>query len=172
AGNAGTATLTLNLDTRPPAIKVVSPASGPCPAASSLQVTGTAIDSKLAGVKVVLASTGTSVDAAVAADGTWSATLPLGNDGSDSVVVTASDSVGHSATVAVPIVVDRIKPVIQLLANGAPLAGGAINHSVAVTARVTDADANAAATLTLGGAPYVAGTPLAGDGNYAIAAEA
>ncbi|HKS23398.1 MAG TPA: Ig-like domain-containing protein [Thermoanaerobaculia bacterium] len=171
AGNKGSASVTIDVDSRAP--QLVVNALPACTNAAALNVSGRVSDTHPAGsVALVLNPGNVTASAPIAADGTWSASLQPVGEGSVTVVATANDSVGHSAVVSVSTIVDRTKPTIQLLANGSPFSGGAINHAVGITARVTDADANTAVTLSLSGAAYTAGTVIPSDGSYTIVANA
>ncbi|HEV8659035.1 MAG TPA: hypothetical protein VGS96_10420, partial [Thermoanaerobaculia bacterium] len=83
ASNTATASLPLVVDTRGPELSVTSPASNACIDAVSIEVRGRAIDPALKSVKVM------SLDATVAADGTWSVIVPAPNESTYTMTIEA-----------------------------------------------------------------------------------
>ncbi|HXG59336.1 MAG TPA: Ig-like domain-containing protein, partial [Thermoanaerobaculia bacterium] len=167
AGNAKTTTLVVQLDTRAPEIAVAQPASGSCLSATEITVGGRAADPNLREVTVSL---GGSAVPATGSSGTFTAALPLPNEGKITIVVTATDAAGHGATATIPLTVDRTRPVIEVTAAGAPFAGGSINRPLALFLRAIDADPSTVITATLNGSPYLSGTQITADGPYVLRA--
>jgi large repetitive protein len=169
AGNvADPVTLTLVLDTRAPQLSVTAPAANVCLAGTTVQVSGSATDPHLSTLKVSITPGSATVDATRNPDGTWSATLPLGADGSYLISATAADSYAHTAVATVPVTVDRTQPAIEITSGGAPFTGGAFNHAISINVRGIDADPAVALTTTLDGSPYVAGTSISTEEQHVV----
>ena len=130
AGNAGTATLRLGLDTTPPAIAFSGPAAGSLLGALTADARGTVADSNLESVSV------DGVVADVDGGGFSRAGVPL-VEGPNTLTATARDRAGNTASATVAITADSKPPVVSI---GAPLAGAVLGTSpVVVTGGVTDA---------------------------------
>ncbi|HEX8171499.1 MAG TPA: Ig-like domain-containing protein [Thermoanaerobaculia bacterium] len=163
AGNVGDAKLKLVLDTRAPELTVAAVAS--CTRADSLDVHGTVSDPALDNVVVRLDAASAN---ATVSGGNWSATIPAGAEGRKSIVVTASDKSGHTATESAALTVDRTKPEISLSESGSPFTAAIVAHPVALFFRATDADANVTVSATLDGAPYTSGRSVAAETTHTI----
>jgi RHS repeat-associated protein len=173
AGNAAQSPLAVQLDTRAPQLSITAPAANACTNGNALQVTGRATDPALGTIKLSLAPGTGSATVTPAADGSFTASIPLGAEGKYVLSVEAADSVGHTAVATIPITVDRTAPSVQVTVAGAPFANNAlVNHAVALNVRVLDADAAATLSVTLGGQPYVSGTSISAEGSYALRATA
>jgi RHS repeat-associated protein len=172
AGNRGSATLIVNLDTRAPELSVIAPLANACVNTATLSISGRVSDPNLGAIQLSLTPGNATTTVTANADGTFSGSLPLIGEGAYVLSVDAADSVGHSAVKTVPVTVDRTKPVVELSVGGKPFAGGTFNHSIAVAVRAIDADGTAATTVTLGGAPYVSATNITAEGAYALRATA
>ena len=169
AGNVGTATLRLHLDTRAPALTIVAPAADACIDTQSLQVRGTATDPRLERVKVTIGAT--TVDATL--DGAnWTATIPVADEEKKLITVEAIDRAGHTVSASRSVVIDRTVPVIEIRENGENFAGGAWNRNVAFLVRAEDANANVTPVIQLDGAPYANGTPVTGEGSHTLTVSA
>lgn len=140
-------------------------------------------------VEVVDASGARRSYAATLAANRWSvAAADLGAvDGVTTVLVTATDSHGTAARLSRSFQVDATAPAVRLTLDGAPFPGagpgavppgGAVptlfGRRIAAGVRVEDglAAAPPAAVLTLGNAPYVAGTPITAEGTHLLVATA
>src|SRR6185369_1212405 len=93
AGNAGSASIALILDTRAPEIAIGAPDADACVDAATLTVSGTATDPRIAAVTVN--GVAATLDAA---KGTWTASVTVA-EGKQLLTVVATDAVGHSSTV-------------------------------------------------------------------------
>lgn len=167
-GNTSTTSVSAELDTRAPELAVTAPVAGMCTTGTSLNITGRAGDPHLGTVTLFLSPGATSVAATLAADGSFSGSLPLGGEGKYVLSVTAVDQNGHNAVVSIPVTVDRTAPLIQISAAGSPFTGGAFNHALSLDVRAADADPATVVTATLGSTPYVSGTPITADGAYTL----
>ena len=165
AGNSGTATLRLQLDTRPPAITINAPAADTCVDTATLQVSGDASDPRLTAVKVTVGTA--TVAATVAAGGAFTAAVPV-SEGKQLVTVEATDGAGHSASVSRSVVIDRTAPVIEIRENGDDFTGGIVNRAVAIFVRANEGDVAA----RLDGAPYTSGTQITAEGAHTLAVTA
>jgi hypothetical protein len=93
---------------------------------------------------------------------------PITAEGSHSLVVTATDQQGNTATATAAFVVDRTAPQIAVtgVSNGGVYAGS-------VSPAATFQDANlVSATLALDGQSFVPGSPVTAEGMHALLAEA
>ncbi len=168
AGNAGTAELHLERDTRAAEVAITSPTANACFAATELVVRGTHRDAVALHVRV---NGGTAVDATLA--GTeWTASVALPVEGPAVITAEAIDRAGYVTTTSVAVRVDRTKPQIIATESGAPFTGTLFGRVLSPDVRVADADANASFAATLNGGPFVAGTPLRDDGTYVLRATA
>ncbi|HEV8659273.1 MAG TPA: Ig-like domain-containing protein, partial [Thermoanaerobaculia bacterium] len=162
AGNTATASLSLVVDTRAPELSVTSPAANACIDATSIEVRGRAIDPALKSVKVM------SLDATVAADGTWSVIVPAPNELTYTMTIEATDTLGHSTVSVAAVTIDRTPPQIEVTESGLPFDGAITNRTLSLLTRVTDADARTSMTATLDGAAYTAGTPVSTEGDHEL----
>ncbi|MEA2572468.1 MAG: hypothetical protein QOI24_4469 [Acidobacteriota bacterium] len=170
AGNRGSATRSVTLDTSAPQLTVTSPLRDACVRTNELTVSGRASDANLASVKVSIG--GTSITATTAVDGSWSATLPLAAEGRVVVTIEAIDVSGHSTTATIPISVDRTVPRIEVSEGGRTFSAGAFNRTLAPIVRVIDEDANIAATITLDGHTFASGASITLAGAHALVVNA
>ncbi len=191
--------IALELDTTPPALAIDTPAPGAnCFAGgSAIAVGGTFGDlhplaSGTASVKLeVRAADGTLTTTDAALDGSgrrWSASVNLGaKDGTATITAIATDAVGLVTRVARSFRVDATVPQVTILLDGGAFAGSAPGAAAvagevpallarAIAPRVLVADgptvAPPPAVLTLDGAAYVEGTPIASEGTHLLVARA
>ena len=113
-GNAAeTATATFIVDTVPPTLNVTAPANALVTNKSSLTVTGTTNDATSSSVTVKVAVNGTDQGSVtVAANGSFSKAVTL-SEGSNSLVVTATDAAGKVSTVTRSVTLDTSTPVVK-----------------------------------------------------------
>ena len=167
AGNGASRALRVHLDTRAPALDVLSPAANACVASADVTLRGTAVDAS--GVTVRIADAAPIV---ATLNGTeWSATVPV-NEGAIAVTINATDAGGHITTLVHPLRVDRTKPVITASESGAPFAILLHRRAVAPFVRVADADAHATLSVTLDGVPFASGNVVNGEGTHVLRATA
>lgn len=157
------------VDTVAPILTVTSPADGFVTAASSVTVSGKAVDSS--GLRSVTVN-GTAVT--VAADGTFSASVPL-SGGSNTITVIATDTAGNSSTVTRTVKRAVSGPVLAITspAEGALIGAasvqvsGTVSDSVSPVASVTVNGVSAA----ISGNTWTATVPLS-EGDNTITAVA
>ena len=131
-GNAAsTVSLTVKIDTVPPALTVTTPAEGTVTNQPSITVSGTASDVTSSPVAVKVNNTPVSVE-----DGAWSTEVTL-SEGQNTITVVAEDSAGKTTTVTRHVTLDTGSPQFEsVVASPDPAtAGGAIT----IVAVVTDA---------------------------------
>ncbi len=173
AGNSGSATLIVNLDTRAPELVLTAPAMNACINAQTITVTGRMSDQNAHDVHVSITPGDVApVDVIPASDGSFTANIAAPGEGKFVISVEAADAAGHVTTGAVSIVVDRIAPSIVVTNSGAPFSGGFVNHPPSLFLRANDADPSATLTATLNGQPFVSGTSVNADGSYTLKATA
>ena len=163
-GQTASASIQVIVDTRAPELTVSAPLSGACIDATTIDVRGTATDSALKSVKVTAGAS--SIDAVIAADSSWSASVPAPAEAEYALKVEASDTLGHTSTAILAVTVDRTPPRIDVSESGAALDGVITNRSLAPI--VTTNDALATTTTTLDGALYSAGVVITAEGNHQI----
>jgi Glucodextranase, domain B len=143
AGNEGSATIILNVDTKLPAVEVDVPQEGII-ARGPARITGSFSDDT-SGVK--------SVDchgvAAVLTVGAFECTVPLAA-GSQTLTVTVTDHAGNSATRLVPALLDTRPPALELFTPAEDDVTTS-EQTIEITGSVSDDDRVAA--VTVGGAP-------------------
>jgi RHS repeat-associated protein len=165
AGNEGTRSLRVHLDTRAPELDVLAPASGACIGTADVAVRVSAGDA----VRVVMrAGEATPVDAA-RNGAEWSANVAV-PEGSVAVIIEATDAGGHISRRVLALRVDRTRPVITAIESGVPFTATLLRRNVAPLLRVTDSDANATLAVTLDGAPYTSGTTIDAEGVHLLRA--
>lgn len=101
---ATTVTVAITVDTAPPVLTVLTPASDLVTNQTSLVVSGTTNDDS----GVTLTVNGSAVT--VGSDGSFSTTVTL-SEGSNTITVVATDSVGQSVTVTRTVTLDTVAPV-------------------------------------------------------------
>lgn len=113
-GNAATQkTTSYTVDTVPPTLNVTAPEAGLITNSASLTVRGTTNDATSSPVTVKVSLNGADKGAAtVSADGSFTKALTLAN-GSNAIVVTATDAAGKSSSVTRTVTLDTSVPVIQ-----------------------------------------------------------
>jgi RHS repeat-associated protein len=170
AGNVSSpVSVDVTVDTRAPEVTIVAPAANACLTTREVAVHGAITDPNVASVKVaIVPGTATPVDATLSTDHrSWNATLQFPAEGKFVIAVTARDDGGHESVATVQVRIDQTKPRIEITESGSPFTALFVNHTVAPFVRVIDADPDAALTVTLDGAPYVSGTPIASEKNFA-----
>ena len=113
-GNAAAQkTTSYTVDTVPPTLNVTAPEAGLITNSASLTVRGTTNDATSSPVTVKVSLSGVDKGAAtVSADGSFTKALTLAN-GSNTIVVTATDAAGKSSSVTRTVTLDTSVPVIQ-----------------------------------------------------------
>lgn len=113
-GNAATAaTSTFIVDTVPPTLNLTAPQEGATLNSSIVTVTGTTNDATSSTVTVKITVNGTDQGSVtVASNGSFSKEITLA-EGSNSIVVTATDAAGKVSTVTRTVSLDTSAPVIQ-----------------------------------------------------------
>ena len=169
AGNEGRAERAVVRDTTPPALVMDAPAEGRVTRAAEVEVTGRVADS----TAVVLTLGGAPVS--VGADGRFTATAPLGAEGTNALDLVATDAAGNASRVERGVVRDTEAPVVDILA---PAAGTPTRASaVAVPGVVRDRTAvrvtvNGVTAVVDSAGGFSAEVPLDAEGANAIAAVA
>ena len=113
-GNAATAkSTTYKVDTVPPTLNITAPANELVTNSSSLVVRGTTNDATSSPVTVKMTLNSTDQGSVnVGTDGTFTKTLTL-KEGSNTVVITATDAAGKSSSVTRVVTLDTSKPVVK-----------------------------------------------------------
>jgi hypothetical protein len=173
AGNPGTASQLLTIDTTAPAVTIDGGASALTRDATP-DIHGTADVTTGTTLTVTLADQTLAV--AVASNGTWSALPAALSDGPHRIIVTVSDTAGNQAHLTQILVVDTVAPLIAIT-------GGTVAATTALAPTITgtsDAAAGTVVTISIGEVSMTAllqpnGTwnatpPGLGEGTWAIAA--
>ncbi|CAM3518978.1 MULTISPECIES: Ig-like domain-containing protein [Yersinia] len=130
-----------------------------------------------AGQKVSITVGGGTYTGIVAADGSWSVTLPSAalqglNQGSQSLIVTVSDAAGNTNSLSTPITVDTQAPLLTL----APIAGDNIINNPEVqgviTLNGTSSELGATVFVTINGQTYTAVVQPGGNWSLSLPAGA
>lgn len=113
-GNAATAkTVTFKVDTVPPTLNITAPANELVTNTASQVLRGQTNDASSSPVTVKITLNGTDQGAVtVGSDGVFTKTLTL-KEGSNTIIVTATDSAGKSSSVTRTATLDTSKPVIK-----------------------------------------------------------
>ncbi|MEO6325293.1 MAG: Ig-like domain-containing protein, partial [Thermoanaerobaculia bacterium] len=185
-------------DTVPPSISIDAPSATCLPVGLATTISGTYGDLHAAGasqvaVHVNVASTNgttTGFDATLDAAGRgWSVpNVDLGSiDGFASITAIATDAVGQTARAARSVRMDATVPIVQILLDGGIFPGSGagpvvpageqpalFNRTILPRTLVADGASSAPppASLTLDGAPFQEGTPIATEGTHTLVAHA
>ncbi|WP_198134517.1 fibronectin type III domain-containing protein [Geotalea uraniireducens] len=157
--NAGTTTTdsrTITLDTTAPVITITTPADNSTLAASSVTITGS-VD-KNATVQAT-ANSGSPQSAAMT-NNTFTVTLNLAG-GSNTIVISATDLAGNSASVKRTIVSDTTKPTLAITNPSQDITIS--EPALTISGTVTDALTDVSVTITCDGKTY---TPQVVDGAF------
>ena len=113
-GNAATAkSTTFTVDTVPPTLNVTSPADGLVTNSSSVNVGGSTNDATSSPVTIAIKLNGTDQgNVTVASDGSFSKSVTLA-EGSNTIIVTATDAAGKTSSVTRTVTLDTSVPAIQ-----------------------------------------------------------
>ena len=113
-GNAATAkSTTYKVDTVPPTLNITAPANALVTNTASIVVRGTTNDTASSPVTVKITLGGTDQGTVtVGTDGSFSKNLTLAN-GSNTIVITATDAAGKASTVTRTVTLDTSKPVVK-----------------------------------------------------------
>lgn len=156
AGNvAAEVVVQFTIDKTAPAITVAGVTDG--------QASATALTPTFGATDLHLTSVTATLDGAPFTSGT-----SVSAEGNHSLVVTAHDGAGNSASTTVSFTIDATAPGITItgVTDGEVRAGN-------ITPVVTFSDANLAdSSITLDGAAFVSGTTITAEGDYVLAAEA
>lgn len=137
-GNEGTSTaVSFKVDTAPPALSISSPLTGAKLNTRSINLVGSTSDVTSSPVTVSATLNGADVGTiSVASDGSFSKTL-TGIEGTNTIIVTATDSAGQKSTQTVTVSIDVTPPVISgVTVTPNPSSTGA---TVTISVTVTDA---------------------------------
>nr|WP_321460558.1 BapA/Bap/LapF family large adhesin [uncultured Vibrio sp.] len=155
AGNQGTATGTLEVDTVVPVVSVNDALTNDATPA----LTGTVDD---ATATILVTVNGTDYPATNNGDGTWTLaddTLPALADNSYTVTVTATDEAGNQGTATGTLEVDTVVPVVSV--------NDALTNDATPALTGTVDDTTASVTVTVNGTDYLATNN--GDGTWTLA---
>lgn len=113
-GNAATAkSTTFTVDTVPPTLNVTSPTDGLVTNSSSVNVAGSTNDAASSPVTIAIKLNGTDQGSVtVASDGSFSKSVTLA-EGSNTIIVTATDAAGKTSSVTRTVTLDTSVPAIQ-----------------------------------------------------------
>ena len=157
--NAGTTTTdsrTITLDTTAPVITITTPADNSTLAAASVTVTGTVDKSA-----TVQATVNSGSPQSAAMDGaSFSVTLNLA-EGSNTIVVSATDLAGNSASVKRTITSDTTKPTLAIIEPAQDITTS--EPTLTITGTVTDALTDVSVTIACDGKSY---TPQVANGAF------
>ena len=147
AGNVGTDSVPVLVDSIPPALSISEPVSGTVTNARVIHVAGRATDE----TRVTVQIAGQPVS--VGADGWFAADVPAaGEDGEQVITTTASDAAGNAASVDAKVTIDRTPPELVVVSP----AGGLIG-SLPVLVQGTVADRTSVSVTVDGRAAAVTG---------------
>lgn len=112
-GNAATAkSTTFTVDTVPPTLNVTAPVDGLITSSASLNVVGSTNDATSSPVTITITLNGTSQSAVtVASDGSFTKSVTL-TEGTNTLVITATDAAGKASSVTRTVKLDTSVPVI------------------------------------------------------------
>ena len=163
AGNTGSTQISVNRDVTEPSITITSPIAGAFTNGNSIVVSGLFTETNISSIVV------NGISATISAN-TYSATIPLSNEGNIDVNAVATDLASNSGSQQITIVRDVTNPVLAITS---PAEGSFTNaSSITVSGQVTESnlasvDVNGiSATVT--GNSFSATVPLDNEGTNAI----
>jgi hypothetical protein len=127
AGNVGSDTIVINLDTAPPVVSISSPNANSYLNAPQINVTGSVNESVTS-----LVINGVNVGAIGQSPVQFTANVTL-QQGSGTINVEATDKAGNTGTASVSVYVDSMPPVVTLSAPAGAAAGSTISISAGAT---------------------------------------
>ena len=129
AGNVGTASLAVTVDTLPPQVTITSPASLSAGHQTPIPVTGT----------VSADATSVTVNGipATISNRTWTATVPL-QEGNNTLTAAARDAAGNVGTTSLQVTLDTTPPTLMATLIPQPNVVGWNNTDVTVSFQATD----------------------------------
>ncbi|MCP3964367.1 MAG: tandem-95 repeat protein, partial [bacterium] len=154
-GNSSPETVTFTIDKTPPAIAITGVADGDCVNTDVVPVI-TVIDDHLEGSSATLNGQPFTSGSTVTAEGDYT------------LIATATDTAGNSATETLAFTIDRTLPVIQITGVAD---GSCVNTDVVPLVDATD-DHLGAVTITLDGQPFGSGDTITAEGDYVLAVTA
>ena len=136
-GNSGTsATISFKIDTTPPTLNISSPTNGVKQNTTAITLAGTTNDATSSPVTVTATLNGTDVGAiTVGEDGSFSKSI-TGKDGTNTIIVTATDKAGKYSTQTIVVNINRTAPTISAVTVTPNPADTGATVTIAVT--VTD----------------------------------
>ncbi len=144
AAQSAQQTISVVLDTQPPALNLAAPAEGAFIAALSATVSGTVTDASPLALTVNGAAT------AVAAGGSFSITAAL-SAGANTIVALATDAAGNSSAVTRHLRANSVPPALTV---SSPAEGLITNQTtIAVSGTATPGDSTDTLSVTIDGAP-------------------
>ncbi|HEY6212186.1 MAG TPA: Ig-like domain-containing protein, partial [Vicinamibacterales bacterium] len=163
AGNSTSVIRNVFSNVIPPALTLVAPEAGVVTNAASVEIQGLAIPGDPTdGASVTVTVQGQT--ALMSADGSFSAVAALA-DGTNTIVVVATDSYGLQATATRSVIRDATPPAIIIRG----VADGQYSNAVALAPAVLADDGNlATVSATIDGAPFVSGTPVSTEGTHSL----
>ncbi len=175
AGNPGTASQTLIVDTTPPAITIGGGATALTDDATPA-ISGTAAVAPGTTVTVSLADE--TLTGVVLTGGSWSVTSAFLADGPHRVILGVFDAAGNYATSTQTLTVDTVAPAVSITGGGtatttvsAPTITGTSSADAGTIVTVTIAG-HTMTTLVQGDGTWNATPPLLADGTWAVVASA
>lgn len=146
AGNSGSASRTITVDSVAPALTLTAPAAGLVTSQVSVSVRGTVQDS----TPVTLTIDGAAVPVN---ENAFAYDAPLAGEGARQIAVVATDAAGNRSTEVVSVAVDRTAPVIDITAP----AGGVFLKGPTITVSGSVSDSAGASVVVNGVAATVSG---------------
>lgn len=147
-------------DTQAPAITIEAPTAGDVVQAATITVAGTASDPRLLEVRVD-GQLANLVGETFRTDGVALV------EGSNTLGVTATDSVGNTSTAQVTVTRDSAAPTFRVLVDGTSLVSGTV-FSGPVTPVIEVDDPGASVSATLDGAAFISGATVSASGSHEL----
>jgi hypothetical protein len=174
AGNPGSATQALTVDTVAPVVTITGGATAltndPTPT-----IQGTTTSDVAVGSTLTATIAGQTLTATVQSGGTWSVTAATVADGPHSVVVTATDIAGNPGSKIQTLTVDTAAPTVTIVGgttrltnDSTPTIAGTTDAAAATTVTVTVAGQTLTALVQSGGTWNVTPATTVADGPYTI----
>lgn len=172
AGNEGSDSIGITIDTTAPAVAITTPADGAVSITAPATITGTAEQDATVTITLTDANGNvTTLGTHTAADGTWTQDIEsILTDGTYTITATATDAAGNTASTTATFTIDSSAPAIAITT---PVDGATLGTPTPMVTGTTDQDGDVVITVTdENGVVVFTGTATASNGTFSLGTSA